>query len=159
MEKNSPYFSYKEALQKMLKYCIYQDRCHFEVEKKLNEFRLIPEAREKIILYLIEENFLNETRFAQSFSRGKFRMKHWGKIRIKKELKIRNISMYNIKKGLAEIEEEAYINSFEKLSQKKWEALEHEPILKAKQKFINYFTYRGWESYLIFEKLNELINI
>lgn len=148
--------TYTEAMQKMANYCAYQERCHLEVDQKLTEFKLIPEAREKILLYLLNEDFLNETRFAQSFSRGKFKFKKWGRLRIIKELKMRKISEFNIKKGLQEINDMDYTTSFENYSHKKWESLEKEPLAKAKQKFINYFQYRGWESQLIFDKLNEL---
>lgn len=146
-----------EALRKLEHYCAYQERCHKEVEKKLNDFFLIPEAKAKIISHLIAENYLNETRFAQSFVRGKFNFKNWGKQRIVLELKQRQISAYNIKKGLQQIDEAQYLEKFNAIAEKKWKSLSEETSAKAKQKFINYLQYRGWESYLIFEKLNELL--
>ncbi len=148
--------TYPEALKKLEHYCAYQERCHQEVEKKLNEYFLIPEAKEKIITHLITENYLNETRFAQSFSRGKFNIKHWGKIRIVRELKLRSISEYNIKKGLQEIEEKNYLEAFHTLSEKKWNSFSNDSILKNKKKLISYLQYRGWENSLIFEKIAEL---
>lgn len=156
MQSAKKSITYNEALKKLEHYCAYQERCHQEVEKKLHEFFLIDEAREKIIIHLISENYLNETRFSQSFARGKFNIKHWGKLRIKRELKQRRISEYNIKKGLQEIEDNAYLTSFHELAERKWENLSNESIPKAKQKLINYLQYRGWESHLIFEKITEL---
>ena len=150
------YVSIKEAQQKMEHYCAYQDRCHKEVEAKLRTMILIPEARDQILLHLMQENYLNEERFAQSFARGKFRIKKWGKSRITRELKLRAISAYNIKTALKEIEDEEYLNTFHQLAEKKWESI-HEVILsKKKKKWIDYLNYRGWEPSLIFEKLNEL---
>jgi len=148
--------TYTEAMQKMANYCAYQERCHFEVEQKLKEFKLIPEAREKILLYLLNEDFLNETRYAKSFARGKFKFKKWGRLRITKELKLRKISAFNIKKGLQQIKEVDYHKSFEEHTSKKWENLAKEPLAKRKQKFINYFQYRGWENQLIFDRLRQL---
>jgi len=148
--------TYPEALKKLEHYCAYQERCHQEVDKKLNEYFLIPEAREKIIIHLISENYLNETLFSKSFSRGKFNIKHWGKLRIIRELKFRGISEYNIKKGLQEIDENEYLTSFHSLAERKWENLSLEPVEKAKKKLINYLQYRGWENSLIFEKLKDL---
>lgn len=148
--------TYPEALKKLEHYCAYQERCHQEVEKKLREYFLIPEAREKIIMHLIAENYLNETRFSESFARGKFNIKHWGKLRIVRELKMRKISAYNIKKGLKQIDENDYLTKFHELSERKWENLSREPVQKAKQKLINYLQYRGWENNLIFEKVTEL---
>ena len=85
-------YTFQEIREKMAAYCAYQDRCHQEVDKKLNTFHLIPEAREEILLYLMRENFLNEERFALAFVKGKFKIKKWGRIRLKAELKKRKIS-------------------------------------------------------------------
>lgn len=148
--------TYTEALKKLERYCVYQDRCHMEVERKLNEFRLIPEAKEKIIIHLIEHKYLDETRFTESFVRGKFRQKKWGRKRIEQELKQRQISTYNIRKGFKEINESEYIITFHELAEKRWGQLKNEPLQKSKQKFISYMQYRGWETALIFEKLSEL---
>lgn len=144
-------------MQKMANYCAYQERCHAEVARKMQEFQLIPAAQEKIWAYLLQEDFLNETRFAQSFTRGKFKFKQWGKLRITKELKVRKISQFNIKKGLAEINEDTYVATFHQLAEKKWEQWQLLPKAKAKQKFLYYFQYRGWENQLIFDKISELM--
>ena len=104
-------FTVDEIKKKLENYCIYQDRCHKEVEQKLKEFNLIDQAREMILLSLMKDNFLNEERFAKSFARGKFRIKKWGKKRITNELKYRDISNYNIKTALKEIDEEEYLNT------------------------------------------------
>ena len=148
--------SYPEALKKLEHFCAYQERCHQDVEKKLNDFFLISEAREKIIMHLIAENYLNETRFSESFARGKFNIKHWGKLRIIRELKTRNISDYNIKKGLKQIDETDYLASFHELAERKWSNLSNESNQKARQKLIYYLQYRGWENNLIFEKVSDL---
>ena len=80
-------YSLEQALSRLQRYCTYQDRCHIEVERKLTEMRMIPQAKEQIIMSLIEEDYLNEERFALAFVKGKFRIKKWGKIRLKAELK------------------------------------------------------------------------
>lgn len=155
MEKDKSY-TVDEALSRLQAYCAYQDRCHMEVEKKLREMRMIPQACEIIITKLIEDNFLNETRFAQSYARGKFRFKYWGKQRIALELKRRQIGAYNIKEGLKEIEEEAYLHTFFKLAEKQLKQLKNEKdIHTIKRKYVSYMQYRGWESHLIFEKWND----
>lgn len=147
-----------EALHKLEHYCAYQDRCHKEVEEKLNNYKLIPEAKEKIILHLIENKYLNEERFAKSYTRGKFRYKNWGKLRIIRELKLRNISDFTIKIALKEIPEEEYIEKLDLLAHKKLESITTESnIFKKKKKLADYLLYRGWESYLVYEKVNELI--
>lgn len=156
MQVHKKPITFPEALKKLEHYCAYQERCHKEVENKLREYHLITEAKNQIILHLIEHNFLNETRYAQSFTRGKFRIKKWGKLRITNELKAKNISAYNIKKGMKEIDDSEYYDTFEKLTNKKWKSLHSEPLEKAKQKLITYLQYRGWENELIFEKIAEI---
>ena len=89
-------YTVDEAKARMERYCAYRERCHKEVLQKLKQLRMIPEACDQIIHHLITNNYLNETRFAQAFARGKFRTKKWGKRRIVRELKFRDISKYNI---------------------------------------------------------------
>ena len=79
-------YTLKEAQAKLESFCVYQERCHKEVNQKLRDMRMIPEAIEVIKLHLLKHNFLNETRFAQAFTLGKFNQKKWGKLRIKREL-------------------------------------------------------------------------
>lgn len=99
----------REATKKLESYCAYQERCHKEVVHKLRNMHMIPEAIDTIIVHLIQENYLNEERFAQAYARGKFNIKKWGKNRIVNELKFRDISKYNIKTALQEIEDDKYI--------------------------------------------------
>ncbi|WP_299108235.1 regulatory protein RecX [uncultured Tenacibaculum sp.] len=149
--------SIEEVKRKIERYCVYQDRCHKEVEKKLAEYHLIPEAKEAILLHLFEHNFLNEERFAKSFARGKFRIKKWGRQRITRELKLRDISTYNIKTALKEINETDYLTSLHSLIEKKNNQVTEENIFKRKKKIIDFLLYRGYETDLVFKTVNELI--
>jgi regulatory protein len=151
-------YTIDEARARMERYCAYRERCHKEVRQKLIEMRMIPEATDLIIHHLITENYLNETRFSQAFVRGKFRIKKWGKNRLVRELKLRDISQYNIKLALKEISETEYLQTFHELSEKRWRQLNSEENLqKKKKKFVDYLLYRGWDSSLLWEKINELI--
>jgi len=151
-------FTVEEIKRKIEQYCIYQDRCHKEVENKLKEYRLIPEAREHILLHLLEHNFLNEERFSKSFARGKFRIKKWGRDRITRELKFRDISSYNIKTALKEIDEEAYFNTLYDLVEKKNNQMKEVNIFKRKKKVIDALLYKGFERDLIYKTVNEMIS-
>ncbi len=145
-----------EAQKKMEHYCAYQDRCHKEVVKKLQELGMIPISVDTIVSKLVEDNYLNETRFAQSYARGKFRIKKWGKIRIRRELKARDLSDYNIKKGLEEIPDLDYNTTFWALFEKrKKEVYENIPSVQ-KKKIISYLVYRGWELEKIYEAMQEI---
>lgn len=150
-------FTVHEIKKKLEFFCVYQDRCHKEVESKLKEYRVIPEAREMILLSLLQDNFLNEERFAKSFARGKFRIKKWGKERIIRELKSRDISAYNIKTALKEIDEDEYIATLYELVNKKNDSITESNIYKRKKKVVDYVRYRGYESNLIFKVVNELV--
>ena len=150
-------FTIKEIEFKLKQYCSYQDRCHSEVENKLSNFNLISEAKDQILFNLINEDYLNETRFCKSFVRGKFKIKNWGKRRIIQELKSRKISEFNIKKGLSEINEFDYQEKFENLFNKKLSSLENLNSIDKKKKIFSYLQYRGWETNLIYEKINEIL--
>lgn len=155
---NRKVFTVDEIKKKMEYYCAYQDRCHQEVEKKLSEFQLIPEARELILIHLIQNDFLNEQRFAQSFARGKFRIKKWGRKRIVQELKFRNISEYNVKSALKEIDDQEYFETANKLAKSKLDTTkETNPYLK-RQKVYQHLYRRGFESNLIQEVLTDLLS-
>ena len=148
--------TYQEALAKLERYCAYQERCHLEVSQKLQALGMIPQVQEAIIAQLIQDNFLNETRFAQAFARGKFRIKHWGKLRITRELKARKISDWNIKKALEEIEPEQYLETLDRLSNQFWNKHLGLELWKRRQKVVQALQYRGWENDLIFESLSRL---
>lgn len=149
-------FTVDEVKRKMEHYCAYQDRCHKEVENKLREYSIIPEAIEMILLSLLKDNFLNEERFSKSFARGKFRIKKWGKQRIVRELRFRNISEYNIKTALKEINEEDYITTIYSLVDKKNKLVTEANLFKRKKKIADYLLYRGFESNLIYEALSTI---
>lgn len=156
MSEKKKYISFDEALQKLQRYCAYQDRCHQEVRTKLLNLGIYGDELEKIIVLLIEERFLDEERFARSFARGKFRIKQWGRQRIVRELKMRNISAYCIKKALEEIEEEAYAQTLEQVINKKAGALREKNAFKRNQKLAQHAMRRGFESNLIWEYIKKM---
>lgn len=158
MEQKRKTYSVEEALTKLQRYCAYQDRCHKEVVTKLQSMHMIPEAIDHIVGKLIHDKFLNEERFAKSFARGKFKYKNWGKRRIVLELKQRELSKFMIDAALKEIPEADYLNAFHELAEKKNAQLTETNKLKRKKKLADYLLYRGWESHLVYEKINELIN-
>lgn len=155
----SSYRSYtvKEATKKLEGYCAYQERCHKDVVTKLREMRMPPEAVDQIVVYLIQENYLNEERFAKSFASGKFRIKKWGRNRIVNELKFRSISKYNITTALAEINDKDYFKTLDVLAIKRLDAIKETNVQKRKKKLADYLLYRGWESHLVYDKVKELI--
>ena len=156
MESHKTY-TVDEATKRMERYCAYQERCHKEVHQKLYEMRMIPVAVDEIIDHLLRHNFLNETRFAQAFARGKFRVKKWGRNRIVYELKLREISKYNIQIALKEIPDSEYYKTFEALAEKRLQQLSSEKnLLKKRKKLADYLFYRGWESEMVYGKVNEI---
>lgn len=153
---SKPISSVAEVLQKMEYYCSYQERCHAEVRAKLLEFPIPEHEKEKIIVHLIQDNFLNEERFASVFSISKFHQKKWGKIRIKNELKARRISDYLITKSLKEIPVAEYEMTFQTLAEKHWDTIAEKNALKKRKKFCDYLLRKGWESDWVYEKVKQL---
>lgn len=152
MEKKS--FTFDEIKQKLANYCVYQDRCHAEVEQKMREFLLIDEAKEEIILYLMKENYLNEERFTRSYIRGKFYIKHWGRNKIKMNLKQKQISEKLINMCFDEIDEEDYFKTIKRIYEyysSKQKGLQE---YQKKSKTIKYLMSRGFE----YEKIIDIFD-
>lgn len=149
MEKKS--FTFDEIKQKLVNYCVYQDRCHAEVEQKMREFLLIEEAKEEIILYLMKENYLNEERFTRSYIRGKFYIKHWGRNKIRMNLKQKQISEKLINMCFDEIYEDDYIKTIRRIYEDYSSKQKGLQEYQKKTKTIKYLMSRGFE----YEKIND----
>lgn len=147
-----------QAQLKLEYYCSYQERCHQEVTQKCYDLGMHSNQVDVIVVHLIENNFLNEERFAKAFTRGKHRIKLWGKNRIVSELKQRHIAAITIKCALTEISETEYQDTFDKLAERQWETIKETNAQKKKKKFCDYLLRKGWESYLIYSKIKELEN-
>lgn len=140
----------KQALLKAASYCAYQERCHAEVEAKLTEWGFFGIDAQQVILQLIEQNYLNEERFAKAFAGGKFRVKSWGRQKIIRELKLRKISPYCIQQALQEIDEAEYESRLMELITNKWADLKKERSkLIRQQKVMRFAQSKGYEMDLI----------
>jgi len=144
-------YTVDQATRLLENYCVYQERCHKEVEQKLYDLKMIPQAKEKILLHLMEHNFLNEERYAKSFVRGKFSIKKWGKIKITNQLKFKNISAYNIKSALTEIDEVDYLKTLHQIAEKKLPLIKESNSFKKRNKLSTFLISKGFESSLVFE--------
>jgi regulatory protein len=149
------YLTKEQALQKLKHYCGYQERCHSEVISKLYDLGVYKNEQDEIISTLIQENYLNEERFAIQFAGGKFRMKQWGKTKIKYELKGKQISEYCIKKALATIPTADYLQTAQKLFDAKSNTLKSEKnIFIKKRKLQDYLMQKGYEISVIKELMD-----
>jgi regulatory protein len=144
----------EQALQKLRHYCAYQERSHSEVKDKLYQLGVWKKDHDEIIASLIEDNYLNEERFAIAFAGGKFRMKHWGRVKIKYELKQKQVSDYSIKKAMKQIDEEEYLKLLGKLAEEKYANLKSEQYLIRKKKTQDYLMQKGFEPDLIMRVVN-----
>ena len=144
------------AREKIQAYCAYQERCHMEVTMKLKSWGLIQEAIDLLIVELIQFNFLNEERYARSFARGKFRIKKWGKIKIRMALKKRDINFKCIDLSMLEIDDKTYFITLKELLQKKNKTVKETNSYKRKMNLTSYLLSRGYEYDLIHDALVEL---
>ena len=146
----------EQAKNKLEHFCAYQDRCHTEVISKLYNLRVSTDLHDEILVYLINNKFLNEERFARGFARGKHRISGWGKNRILGELKIRKISANLIKIALTEIDDNMYFETLNKLAEQRWQSLTDQDINKKTQKLIGFLHRKGYEMEYILDKVNDL---
>ena len=149
----------EQGLQKLRHYCAYQERSHSEVRDKLYQLGVWKKDHDEIIAALIEDNYLNEERFAIAFAGGKFRMKHWGRVKIRYELKQKQVSEYSIRNAMKEINEEDYLKLLEKLAEDKYASLKSEQYLVRKKKTQDYLMQKGFEPDLITKTLTRITNI
>jgi regulatory protein len=154
---NPQRFTPQQALPKAKHYCAYQERCHSEVKNKLYGFGLNTKDVDQVISTLIEENYLNEERFAIQFAGGHFRSKKWGRVKIAHALKQKQVSTYCIKKALQQIDEEDYLKTLQKAFDEKVKTLKSEKnIFIKKRKMQDHLMQRGFENDLIRELINKL---
>src|SRR5215207_22627 len=146
----------EQALQKLRQYCAYQERSHYEVQQKLWELGVKKAEHDEIISTLIEEDYLNEERFAKQFVGGKFRMKDWGRKKIYYALKEKKVSEYSIKKAMKEIDENIYQETLRELGEKKYESLKDEQYLARKRKTIDFLLQKGYEYELVTAAVNSI---
>ena len=137
-------------------YCAYQERCHQEVTNKLNKLGVFDDDADEYVCYLIDGNFISETRFSEAYVRGKFNNNNWGKNKIIRELKSRNISDWNISNALKQISEVDYSTKLKKLCVKQIE-FSDKPNAELKNKVIKSLSLKGWEINLIISQINQLI--
>lgn len=147
----------EKALQKIKHFCSYQERSHQEVKDKLYSFGLYKEDVEALLSQMIEENYLNEERYAIAFAGGKFRIKKWGKRKIRYELQQKRVSAFCVKLALASINETEYIGTLEKLFEEKRASLKSEKnIFIKKQRISSFLMQRGFEPALISGFINKM---
>jgi len=145
-------------LQKAASYCAYQERTQEEVRQRLKKWNVWGEESDEIIAELITQNYLSEERFAKTYAGGKFRMKNWGRMKIKQELHRRGLSEYSIEKGMKEIGDKAYVEGLKELLEKKKLLLERSETdkYKLKQKLVRFALGKGYESELIWKMIEEM---
>lgn len=149
-------YTREEALHLMQKYCSYRERSHLEVERKMEEWGWIPEIREYVYLRLLEDDFINEERYARAVVRGKFGIKKWGRRKIVQRLKQNGVSEENIRLALQEIDEEEYERVLYELARKKVPAVKASGAYERRRKVFAYLYSKGYETEAINPVLDRL---
>lgn len=155
--KSERKYSLLEAKARLEALCAYQERCSFELIKKMNQWSIDREDQDRLLAELISSNFLSEERYAEAFTSGKVRIKRWGRIKIRTELKRKMISNYSIEKAFKEIDLDEYWNNLVHLTERKWEASSKEKDdYKRKAKVYRYLSSKGYETDLIKDAVEEV---
>lgn len=152
-ESKSKRYSREQARLKAESYCAYQERSQAEIRNKLYEWGLHQKDVEEIITELIGENFLNEERFAMAYTSGKFRIKGWGKIKIKQGLKLKGVPDKMIQKALKTIDQDAYLNTLRLILEKKAQLLIEKDSFKRRYQLMRFAAGKGYEQDLISDLL------
>lgn len=155
---NKQYVSREDALEKVRKYCAYQDRSHQEVWEKLKSLNQSPEMAEDLVAVLVEEDFLDEERFARSYTRGKFKQNRWGREKIRKGLKGKGVQPRLVEEALTEIDEADYYDTLQTLLQQKLKRLSCESLLQKKNKAARFLIGKGYEQHLVWQAIDEALD-
>lgn len=146
-----------EAKVKLEAFCAYQERCEQEIRRKIDTWGIFGEDVDFLISDLISNNFLNEQRFAEVFISGKFRIKKWGRIKIKQHLKQKNISDYSIKKGFDEIDPTEYWQTILALGESKNKLIRAKDSWDRRIKLQRYLHSKGYEMDLVQDAITEML--
>jgi regulatory protein len=146
-----------EVKQKMYAYCAYQERSHQEVKNKLLNLGVYGNEVDEMISLLITDGYLNEERFAKAFAGGKFRVKHWGRVKINRELEARGLTRNCINSGMAEIDEEDYLQSLINLLEKKAAQVQETDSFVRKDKIARFAISKGYEPEMVWKIMQERI--
>ena len=157
MKRTQSSLTPEQAYPKLAHFCAYQERCHKEVLQKLHDVGVYGRDAENIVARLIEENYLNEERFACLFAGGRFRMKQWGKVKISYELKQRGVSAYCIRKALREIPDDDYLTTLQTLIEKKRATLPGNNLPLIRKKLTAFLHQKGYE-HSVFQPLLEQLS-
>lgn len=155
IKESNKIYDLEIAKEKAQQFCAYRERSQKEVKEKLESYGLIPQVVDEIVMGLIQNNFLNEERYARAYVRGKFRIKKWGRNKIKQGLYFHKLSEYVLKKAFQEIDDEEYIKTLNQLMEKKSKLLkEKNPYLK-NRKIAHWLISRGYENDLVWDAINK----
>lgn len=154
--KGSKIYDLNEAREKIAAFCAYRERSQVEVREKLFSYGLIPEVVDELIMELIQQNFLNEERFARAFVRGKFRIKKWGRQKIRNALYRHGLSVYVLQKAFEEIDDKAYDNTLNDLLEKKYRETRDLNVFRKKGRVARWLISRGFEPDIVWDKLKQV---
>ncbi len=150
--------TYTEALAKLQRYCAYQERCHNEVRTKLIKIRCYGDTLEEVIAALIQDDFLNEQRFAETYTSGKYRLKSWGRNKITQELKQKYVSPYCIRKGIVSIDQVEYMQVLERSMRKYHRLYDHLPPFELRGRMFKYGFNKGYTTDELNVVLDEILD-
>ena len=144
-----------QVLDKMAKYCAYQERCVKDVRDKLKTFDIPQEDQDKILDYLLDNRFVTDERFAKSFVRGKINQSGWGLNKIRFHLMQKGVAKEVIDEALAQTDEEAYRQRLIDILKAKSKTVKAENDFEKKRKLAAYAMQKGFEAALVWEVLQE----
>lgn len=145
-----------QVLDKMAKYCAYQERCVKDVRDKLKTFDIPQEEKTKILDYLLDNRFVNDERFAMSFVRGKVNQSGWGLNKIRFHLIQKGIAKELIDEALEQTDEEVYRQRLINILKTKAKTVKAANDFEKKRKLAAYAMQKGFEGNLVWEVLKDL---
>ena len=147
-----------QAKPKIEKFCAYQERSHQQVKRKLQGYGLNGMDADILLVELMHANFLNEERFAMAYARGKFKIKGWGKTKIKQGLKREGVGEKLIQQALASLGMDDYLDTLNTLTTKKWPLIKGASHIEKVFKLKRYLVGKGYDFEAIDKAIAQVVN-
>ncbi|MEQ8623368.1 MAG: RecX family transcriptional regulator [Vicingaceae bacterium] len=153
MTTNKAPFSFQEVLAKLMRFCSYQERSELEISQKAKAYGMVGDEVEELLKHLRKENFINEERFAETYVRGKLRVKKWGLYKIKQGLMAKGVDLPIISAALKTIDQDLYLENLHELAVSKRDKLSSSADSKAK--LFRFLKSKGYEGDLIWNEISK----
>lgn len=156
MQKMKKPLSTQEIYQKLSCRCSVCEYAPIEIKRKAMLLGASADAADSITDRLVDENFINEQRYAQAFVHDKFSLNRWGKNKIAAALHQKHITPALVTQAIELIDPDEYQNTLKELLIAKSQGLQEPDRSKHTRKLLAFAVSRGFEPHLALRLIDDM---